>query len=298
MKEIALSSIEIEIQPEVAEVILKKKLAREYFCWLISKKLDEMIGNSGGKIKKDKLVSKLMNITNRSRFSIARYLDNGENIFWRFSKKRDILYLSSFTNICLALDINYIYSDHIVYDLELINYNFQNCKGILLAAIAAKIGNPISTINLSGRCDVCERSVRNYLNTSQQLKIVQKVQNFEALSSYLSLQEALQGRLDTIKKDGINVGRIRIKKYNDKYWILRQIPNSVINITGRTSIKSYQKALRKKIGFQVLEKHKKTYIKKETEGEGLEYLNSFSERNNELYAVEQGNINIFIKRGK
>lgn len=297
--EVPLEHIEIKIQPELAEVVLKNGLSKEYTCWLIAKELDKMMGESGGKINKNKLSLKLQEITNVTRFTIVRYLEKGENVFWRFNKKRDVIYLSSFIKVCMALDVNYVYSMNIIHDLSLINElkSFSYCKRILLSAVASKTGKPVSNINLATRCGICKRSVRNYLDTAEDLQISQRIKNFEALKSFNNKEEAKSFLPILSKNDHLQIGSLRIRMYDNKYWILKQIPNSIINKTGRSSVRNSKRELRKESGHPFIQKQKKIYTEQDTEIDGLVHLCYLHEMDDILYNTGVPNIRIFIRRG-
>ena len=180
--DLELSSLNIEVQPELAEAILNKKMGKEYFCWLIIKAIDKKVSGNGGKINKQKLIKILLEITNRSRFSISRYINNGENIFWRFDKNdNNILYLNSFFKICSFFNIDFIYSNNVIYNLSFILEDFNMCNKLLLSAVASKKNSPVSNINLSSRCNLSKTTVKSYLNEAQEYGIIEKMNNFEIL---------------------------------------------------------------------------------------------------------------------
>ena len=298
MKKVSLNEIEIEVQPELAEVVLRKKLSKEYFCWLIVKKLDETMGNSSGKIDKKKMIQKLIQITDMSRHSIARYLKNGDSIFWRFNKDQSVVYLNSLTKVCLSLELFHIYSYNVIYKLSSIEDNFGTYgKSLLISAVASKTGKPVSNIGLAERCGVCKRTVQNHLHKSvHELDVAHKIENFQLLSVHYNVKTAKESIPFSLKVNGYIDGSIRIKRYNNTYWLLKQLPNSIINKTGRTKIKQEKSKLRKSAGKPYIDKNNKIYIKSGERDTGLEYICTLSEDENTLDTKGIPNINIFIER--
>ena len=144
------NKIEIEIQPELAELVLREKLGKEFLCWSIIRKIDSLL-NGSGKVKKKTMASKLEEITKKSRFTISRYIEKGDNIFWRIDNKKGVVYINSFNKVCSILKLDYIYTQNIIYDLDLLNSNFTSINALLLAAVASKTSKPVSNINLSER---------------------------------------------------------------------------------------------------------------------------------------------------
>jgi len=302
MRIIKLSDIIISIQPELAEEIIKNRLSKEYLCWLIIKKLDEKISDGGGKINKQRLIDKLIKIIGHSRYTISRYLKNGESIFWRLDKhNKNILYLNSFHKVCLSLDLKNIYSDKIIYDLSLLEEGFDKCcKSLLIAAIASKQNNPVSNINLAGRCHMCKRTIQNHLNNAENnLDIIHKMQNYLWISMHNNLTEANDIKEKLINDGKYPYGSLKIKNINNEYWLLKQIPSSIINKTGRASSKNDKISLKQKNGYINFTKHKAIYTKPNIGKTGIQYFCSFFEKNGELLnnISEIANINIYVERG-
>ena len=302
MTSVYLSEIEVEVQPELAEEILKKRLSKEYFCWLILKKLDETMNKSCGKIGKKKAMEKLIHIVDRTRYTITRYLNNGDKIFWRFNKDKSILYLNSFSKVCLALDLVHVYSYNIIYSLKFIEEDFDfdiSSKSLLMAAIASKTGNPVSNMNLADRGNVCKKTVQNYLSVAvDHFNVAHKVRNYQLLSLYEDFLDAQKAIGDFANVNGVKIGSIRIRRYKNKYWLLKQIPNSIINKTGRSSIKQEKQKLRDSAGRPPVSKHPKIYIKSNTEKMGLEFFCMLSENDTDLSDTGELNVRIFLERGK
>lgn len=298
MLTVNLNKVILEIQPELAEGVMKADLAREYFCWLIIRVLDQEIGENGGKINPKKIRKYLCEITERSPSMISRYLKNGTNIFWRFNKQKDALYLNSFTKVCMELKINNIYSYNVLYNLSLISENFDKCKDILVSSIASKTGKPVSNINIAERCGISDRTVRKYLKNTEdpKINISTRIQNFELLGKYNLCRDAIDNIYPYCKENKINPNRIRIREKDNQFWMLKQLPNSVINKTGRSPIKTKKKTLRIKAGYPKIEKNKRMYFYKDTECEGLEYVGVFTDSNNKLISGEISNTRIFINR--
>lgn len=294
--DLELCSLNIEVQPELAEAILNKKMGKEYFCWLIIKAIDKKVSDNGGKINKQKLIKMLLEITNRSRFSISRYINNGENIFWRFDKNDDnVLYLNSFCKVCSLFGIDFIYSNNVVYNLSLILEDFNICNKLLLSAVASKKNSPVSNINLSSRCNLCKTTVKSYLNEAQDYGIIAKMNNFEILYEDNSLNDINDKLEQLVKNDNLNRNGIIIRGYNSKYLLLKQIPNSIISKSYRSSIKKYRKKINKKSNKKT-EKHDVIYAKEDSNDYKLKYFCTLYEKEKELYDTGEGNINIFIRR--
>ena len=299
MISLALSDLEVEVQPELAEVALRRKLSKEYFCWLILKKLDETMSSGGGKMSRKKVKEKLMHMAGRSRSTVDRYLDSGDKIFWRFDKYKNVIYLNSFEKVCLALDIVHIYSYNVIYHLGLIEENFdRSCKSLLMAAIASKTGNPVSNMNLADRGGVCRRTVQNYLNESVgKLDVAHKIENYCLLSRYNDYLSAHESIGHFVKAKGFNIGSITIRRYKNEYLLLKQIPNSIINRTGRSSIRQEKQKLKGIAGRPHVTKHEKRYILNGAEKAGLEYLRTFADDGNTLHDIGEFNMRVFVERG-
>jgi hypothetical protein len=119
------------------------------------------------------------------------------------------------------------------------------------------------------------------------------------LSVNYSFQEAKNLIPYFIKNNKIHLGSIRIRQYKDEYWLLKQIPNSFINKTGRTKIKAEKRKLKKILGYSNITKNKKIYYDSGIDsGDGLEYICTLTDDGKSLYYNDIPNINIFIKRGE
>ncbi len=291
------NKIEIEIQPELAEVVLKEKLGKEFLCWSIIRKIDSLLKGSG-KVKKKTMASKLEEITKKSRFTISRYIENGNNIFWRIDNKKEIIYINGFNKVCSILGLEHIYTQNIIYDLDLLNTNFSHVNALLLATVASKTSKPVSNINLSERCNRSKRTIQNYMNIADDINIINRVKNYELVASckeYCEIENLIKS---LIKEKNIPKDSIRMRIYNDYCLLLKQIPNSSINKTGRSSIKKTKRSLRAYLGYPKVERHDKIYIEPDTEMSGLECFGTFIENKEYLSNEGKGDfVSVFIKRG-
>lgn len=298
MEKIILNNIEIAIQPEVAEYALKNKVSSSYICWLVAKELDKIIGEGGGKVKTTELIKSLTFITGRTRYRIYEYLKKGEGIFWRINKKKKALYLNSLTKICLSLKIPKVYSDSPLFNVAFMRKHFDAWNDILLAVVASKTGRPVSNINLADRCNICEKSVKNYLNEAEKIEVIARDRNFLFLASYNTKAEAQAAKIELSSSRKKNFHKLRVKEYKGKHGLFEQMPNNSICLHNKISAGQVQKDLWAAQGYAKQGQHKRQYVEKGIEQAGLEYVCSFAEKGGVLYNYGEPNVNMFIRRNE
>jgi transposase len=288
----------IAVQPEIAEVMMQHKFGRHYLLWNILQLMDKHIGKSSGRINKLKAIDNLVGLTQLSRPTVARYVRDGMDIFWRPGKSNNILYLSSLKTICVYFDVKTLYSQDVLYNLQTVLNHIQDVGMLLVVAISSKTSHPISNVNLAERCGVCERTIINYLKQAEQYGLLKNIETYEKIATKSTKKEIEVIKNKLSDKYGINIKSLKIFKDDNDYVLLKQMPNIHISLLGRTSAKLRNKKIKKQLGFiPAATKDKRYYENGSTITDGYEAIGLFSIHENQIGERGAMNAQLYVRRG-
>jgi len=288
----------LSVQPEVAEAMMLHKFGRHYLLWNVLQLIDKHIGKSSGRINKLKAIDTLVGLTQLSRPTIARYMREGVDIFWRPGKSKDILYLNSLKTICIYFGVKTLYTPDVLYNLQTVLDHIQNTGMLLVVVISSKTSHPISNINLAERCGVCERTIINYLKQAEQYGLLKNIETYEKIAVKSTKKEIEIIKHKLYEKYGINIKSLRVLQYDNDYILLKQMPNIHISLVGKTSAKLRNKKIKKQLGFIATDiKDKQYYEKGSTITDGYEAIGLFSIHGDQIEEGGTVNTRLYVKRG-
>ena len=288
----------LAVQPEVAEAMMLHKFSRHYLLWNVLQLIDKYIGKSSGRINKLKAIDTLVGLTQLSRPTIAGYMREGMDIFWRSGKSKDILYLNSLKTICIHFGVKTLYTPDVLYNLQTVLDHIQNAGMLLVVVISSKTSHPISNINLAERCSVCERTIINYLKQAEQYGLLKNIETYEKIATKSTKKEIEIIKRKVSEKHGINIKSLRVLQDDSNYVLLKQMPNIHISLLGKAPAKLRNKKIKKQLGFiPDATKEKRYYENGSTITDGYEAIGLFSIHEGQIEESGTVNARLYVRRG-
>jgi hypothetical protein len=213
----------IVINPELAASALRNDEADLFLIWLLSKKIDV---NNNGIVE----LPEVINIINKTLGIQSNYiykkLKVGENKYWRKpygtrgSKKMCLL---STKNIIDRLNPDITRAKAFIIPSNIFKFeSSKSCKNLLVGLVAARFEDcrPISIDSLIKNTGQSESTIRNAIKSCSFIKVKSNYELILECNRKLELNQIMQS-FDT-------PWSYRVVQSDEKYQLLRQLPNSYV----------------------------------------------------------------------